>query len=155
MKEHIFMKKQFSKCFLLISSITASMFALIAVANSFSQEYSQTSNNNYQISHLHAQEFKFNAHIKSSSFLTNPDRYTESITHTNNGAFDIILSKQGDMSEYLFRISSLPEQQCESEPTRACQQMAGARPAMGNIADIQIMLQGSQLMSGTYHPTRI
>lgn len=145
------MKKQLLKCFLLILSITAFILALIAVAKSFSQEYSQTSNNNSQISHLQAQEFKFNAHVEfPSSVMTNSDKYTESITHTNNGAFDIILSKQGDVSEYLFRISSVPKQQCESDPTRACQQMTGARSAMGNIADIQIVLQGSQLISGTY-----
>jgi hypothetical protein len=119
--------------------------------NSNNQEFLQSSNEEYHPTHLHAQEFQFNASVKfPSAIVTNPDKYKESITHDKNGAFDIILTKQDDTIEYVFRISSVAERQCESDSTRACQQTSANRPAMGNVADIQITLKTNKLMPGIY-----
>ncbi|MFN6481774.1 MULTISPECIES: hypothetical protein [unclassified Nostoc] len=115
------------------------------------QELSPSLNEESRTIHLHAQEFQFNADVKfPSPTLTNPDKYKESITHNKNGAFDIILTKQNDTIEYLFRISSVSERQCKSDTTRACQQTPAARPAMGNVADIQIILKAGKLKPGIY-----
>ncbi|MBX9259479.1 hypothetical protein H1Q63_37125 [Desmonostoc muscorum CCALA 125] len=115
------------------------------------QELSQSSNEDYGTTHLHAQEFKFNASVKfPAAIATDSDKYKESITHDKNGAFDIILTKQDDTIEYLFRISSVPEQQCQSDTTRACQQTTAARPAMGNVADVQIAAKTDELKPGIY-----
>ncbi len=51
--------------------------------------------------------------------------------------------------KYLFKVSSISKKQCQSNTTRACQQGAAA-PARGNIADIQVALQGSELKPGIY-----
>ena len=111
---------------------------------------SNFSSNGQQIIHLHAEDFDFASYVDfPSSVLTNPNKYAESITHDNNGAFDIILLNQGNTTKYLFKVSSIPEQQCQSDTTKACQQGAAA-PARGNIAEFQIVLQGSKLMPGTY-----
>jgi hypothetical protein len=53
-----------------------------------------------------------------------------------------------DTINYLFQISSVSKQQCDSDISRACQQ--GAATSRGNIAEIQIVLQGGQLVPGTY-----
>ncbi len=111
---------------------------------------SKFSSNEERVIHLNADEFHFEAHVDfPSSVLTKPDKYVESITHDNNGALDIIVSHQGNTIKYLFKVSSLPKQQCQSDTTRPCQQGA-ATPARGNVADIQVALQGSELRSGTY-----
>lgn len=149
------------------------MSTLLAVSKPFAQEKSQypnkkhqmtyqegfqspaqisskLSSNEHQIIHLYADEFHFESHVDfPSSVLTKPDKYAESITHDNNGALDITLLNQGNTIKYLFQVSSISKQQCESDTTRACQQGAAA-PARGNVAEIQISLPGSKLMPGTY-----
>jgi len=111
---------------------------------------SKYSSNEHQIILLYAEEFNFAAHVEfPSSVMKNPDKYAESITDDNNGAIDITLINQGNTIKYLFQVSSLPKQQCQSDTTRACQQGAAA-PARGNIAEFQIVLQGSKLRPGTY-----
>jgi len=153
--------------------VTAFMFTLLAVSKPFAQEKSQypnkerqmnhqeefqsqgqislkLSSNKNQIIYLYADEFNFESHVDfPSSVLTKPDKYAESITHDNNGALDMTLLNQGNTIKYLFQVSSIPKQQCESDTTRACQQGAAA-PARGNVAEIQITLPESKLMPGTY-----
>jgi hypothetical protein len=108
------------------------------------------SSNEHQIIRLYAEEFNFESHVEfPSSVRTNADKYAESITDDNNGAIDITLLNQGNTIKYLFQVSSIPKQQCQSDNTRACQQGAAA-PARGNVAEFQIVLQGSKLMPGTY-----
>lgn len=114
------------------------------------QRSSKVSSNEERIIHLKADEFNFEANVDfPASVLTKPDKYAESITHDNKGALDITLINQGNTIKYLFQVSSIPKQQCQSDTTRACQQGAAA-PARGNVAEIQIALQGSKLMPGTY-----
>ena len=119
--------------------------------HSNSQMYSDFSSNKHPIIHLYAENFHFESHVDfPSSVQTNPDKYAESITHDNNGAFDITLINQGNTIKYLLQVSSIPKRQCESDTTRACQQGATDQPARGNVAELQITLQGSQLMPRTY-----
>ncbi len=165
--------KYFKKYDLVIFCITAFIVTLLAVSKPTAQEKSQYKNderqmtyqqrfqpndqisskfssNKHQIILLDAEEFDFEAHVDfPSSVLTNPDKYAESITHDNNSALDIALIDQGNTIKYLFQVSSIPKQQCQSDTTRACQQGAAA-PARGNVAEIQIALQASKLMPGTY-----
>jgi hypothetical protein len=159
-------------CFVILF-VTAFIFTLLAVSKPFAKEKSQypnkerqmnyqqgfqspsqisskLSSNEHQILHLYADEFHFEAHVDfPSSVLTKPDKYAESITHDNNGALDMTLLNQGNTIKYLFQVSSIPKQQCQSDTTRACQQGADA-PARGNVAEIQITLPESKLMPGTY-----
>lgn len=114
------------------------------------QIFSKSSSNVHQATQLSAKELHFESHVEfPSSVLTNSDKYAESITDKNNGALDIALIDQGNTNKYLFQVSSLPKQQCQSDRTRACQQGAAA-PARGNVAEFQIVLQASKLMPGTY-----
>jgi hypothetical protein len=166
-------KSYFKKYCFVIFFVTAFMFTLLAVSKPFAQEKSQypnkerqmnhqeefqsqgqislkLSSNKNQIIYLYADEFNFESHVDfPSSVLTKPDKYAESITHDNNGALDMTLLNQGNTIKYLFQVSSIPKQQCESDTTRACQQGAAA-PARGNVAEIQITLPESKLMPGTY-----
>ncbi|NET68147.1 MAG: hypothetical protein F6K63_28655 [Moorea sp. SIO1G6] len=104
-----------------------------------------------EIVHFYAEKFNFEAHVDfPSSVFTNPDNYAESITHDNNGAFDITLINQGNTIKYLFQVSSIPEQQCQSDATRACLQGGANAPARGNVAEIQLSLPGKKLIPGTY-----
>lgn len=153
------------------------LFTLLGVSSSFSQEKSQYINdkrqmndkqefqsntqisseisskilsNEHSIIRLYAEKFQFESQLNfPSSVMKKPDQYAESITSDNNGAFDITLINQGNTIKYLFQVSSIPKQQCQSDTTRACQQGTAA-PARGNVAEIQITLQGSKLMPGTY-----
>jgi hypothetical protein len=84
-----------------------------------------------------------------SSVKTNSNKYAESITDHNNGAIDLTLINQGNTIKYIFHVSSIPQQQCQSNTIRACQQGAAA-PARGNVAEVQITLPGSKLMPGNY-----
>lgn len=167
------MNRYFKKYNILFLITTNFIFILLAFSKSFAQEKSQYLNpkhqmnyqqgfqsnapnysnfpsNEHQIIHLYAEEFDFESHVEfPSSVQTNPDKYAESITHDNNGAIDTTVINQGNTIKYLFQVSSIPQQQCESDTTRACQQGAVA-PARGNVAEFQIALQGSQLMPGTY-----
>lgn len=112
--------------------------------------YPMFSSNEDQVILLVAEEFNFESHVDfPSSVLTNPNKYTESITHKNNGTLDIALINQGNTIKYLFQFSSIPKQQCKPDTSRACQQRA-APPARGNVAEFQITLKGSKLMPGTY-----
>ncbi len=146
---------------------------LLAVSRPFAHEKSQYTNSEYQMNHqqgilpsnpmnsklsrpenqfihLSAKDFHFDAHVDfPSSVRTKADKYAESISHNNNSALDVTLINQGNTIRYLFQVSSLPKQSCQSNTTRACQQGAAA-PARGNVAEIQILLPGSQLMPGTY-----
>ena len=114
------------------------------------QTFLKDSRNEHQIIRLYAEEFHFESHLNfPSPVIRNPEQYAESITPNNNGTFDITLINQGNTIKYLFQVSSIPKQQCESDDTtRACQQEAA--PARGNIAEFQIALQGSKLVPGTY-----
>ncbi len=167
------MNLYFKKYYSLILCIAAFICTLLAASNPLAQEKlqyskyehqmndreefqfnaptsSKVSSNEDRIIHLHADELNFEAHVDfPSSVLTKPDKYAESITHDNNGALDITLIDQGNTIKYLFQVSSIPKQQCQSDATRACQQGA-AVPARGNVAEIQITLQGSELKPGTY-----
>ncbi|MDY6785083.1 MAG: hypothetical protein SW833_21495 [Cyanobacteriota bacterium] len=118
--------------------------------NSNTHLSSAVSSNERQVVHLSAQEFRFKSSVEfPSSVRTNSDKYTELITHDNNGAFDIIQLDEGNATKYFFSVSSTPNRQCESDETRACQQGAAA-PARGNIAEIQIVLPSGKLEPGTY-----
>jgi hypothetical protein len=164
------MSRSFGKYFF-IFFIPGFILALLAVYQSLAQEKSQSINNKYQMPYqpefqfnaqtssksssyehpilqLYAEEFGFAAQVGfPDSVLTNSDPYGESISH-NNGIFDVTLIDEGDTVRYLLQVSSLPEQPCESNPTRACQ--PGAAPARGDVAEIQIVLQGGELTPGTY-----
>lgn len=159
----------FKKHYFLIFCIAGFISTLLAVSRPFAQEISQAINQESQVTHqgpssiqipaklssresqtiqLSAEEFHFESHVDfPSSVLTNPDQYTESITHQSKGTFNITLINQGSTVRYLFQVSSLPEQSCETDSTRACQQAAHAR---GDIAEIQIVLQGNKLLPATY-----
>jgi hypothetical protein len=167
------MTRDFKKYYIIFFFSTAFIFTLLAVSKPFAQERvqypneepkmtyqqefqpndqisSKFSSKEHQIIHLDAKEFHFETHVDfPSSVQTNPDKYAESITHDNNGALDITLINQGNTIKYLLQVSRIPEQQCQSDTTRACQQGAAA-PARGNVAEIQIALPGSKLMPGTY-----
>jgi hypothetical protein len=100
------------------------------------------------IAQLKADEFQFETRVDfPASIRTNPAQYAESLTHTN-GTLDLTLVHQRNTTNYIFQISSLPQPQCESDATRACQ--AQAAPAKGNVAEIQIALPAGQLQPGTY-----
>lgn len=161
------------KNFLATSCIGTIILTLLAVSKPFAQEkYQYTSDErqmNHQqeiqpsnpinsklsshenwIIHLYAKDFHCDAHVDfPSSVRTKADKYAESISHDNNGALDVTLINEGNTIRYLFQVSSIPKQQCQSDTTRACQQGAAA-PARGNVAEIQIALRGSKLMPGTY-----
>lgn len=163
----------FKKYYFVTLCMTNFIFAILSVSKPFAQERvqypkyerqmtyqegfqsnaptsSKFSSNEERVIHLNADEFHFEAHVDfPSSVLTKPDKYAESITHDNNGALDLTLLNHGNTIKYLFQVSSLPKQQCQSDTTRACQQGVAA-PARGNVADIQLALQGSELRSGTY-----
>jgi hypothetical protein len=167
------MNNYFKKYGFFILCITAFIVTVLAASKPFAQEKSQYPNNErqmnaqqefhdnaqisstfssneHQIIRLYAEEFNFESHVEfPSSVRTNADKYAESITDDNNGAIDITVINQGNTIKYLFQVSSLPKQQCESDNTRACQQGAAA-PARGNVAEFQITLPGSKLMPGTY-----
>lgn len=167
------MKRYFNNYHFLILCLAAFISILLAASNPFAQKISQykknerqmnyqkefqsnaptsskVSSNQEQIIHLNSDELNFESHVDfPSSVLTKADKYAESITHDNNGALDITLFNQGNTIKYLFQVSSIPKQQCQSDMTRACQQGAAA-PARGNVAEIQITLRGSELKPGTY-----
>ncbi|MDJ0716360.1 MAG: hypothetical protein QNJ54_19485 [Prochloraceae cyanobacterium] len=165
--------RSFTTYYFIFFGVTAFIFILLAVSKQFAQQGSLDPNNEHQMTerqrfqsnrqisykfssneneiiHLYAKKFNFEAHVEfPSSVVTNPDRYAESIAHENNGAFDITSIDLGDATKYLFQVSSIPDRQCRSDTTRACQQEAAA-PARGNVAEIQLTLPGSKLMPGTY-----
>jgi hypothetical protein len=168
------MNRAFKKYYFIKLFFTVLSFILLADSKQFAQEkYKQRndknqmneqqifqsndqiastfSSNENRIIHLYAKDFHFDAHMDfPSSVRTKPDKYAESISHENNGALDVILINQGNTIRYLFQVSSIPKQECESDTTRACQQGATDQLARGNIAEIQIVLPGSKLMPGTY-----
>ncbi|MEH2114031.1 hypothetical protein [Nostoc sp.] len=112
------------------------------------QPLSKLSNYQHPLDQFSAEEFYFETRVDfPASVLTNPDKYTESITH-KNGNIDITLIDRGDTINYIFQVSSIPKHQCESDGTRACQ--AGTTSARGNIAEIQIALPGRKLTPGIY-----
>ncbi len=112
------------------------------------QQLSQSSNNEDQVMHFQADEFQFSSHLSfPSSTRLEPDQYAESLTQSEPGSFDVILIQQGDTTTYFFKVSS-QSQPCQSNGTRACQQTV--QPARGNIADLQISLQTTDLKPGTY-----
>lgn len=167
------MNRCFKKYYVVFLCITAFILTLLAVSQQFAQEShlyppqerqmnshqewpsnapisSQVSSNEPSVINLHANEFIFESHLEFPPFVkTNPDKFTESITQNNNGAIDMALINQGNTVKYIFHFSSIPQQQCQSSATRACQQGAAA-PARGNVAEVQITLPGSKLMPGNY-----
>lgn len=167
------MNRYFKKYYVVFLCITAFIFTLLAVSQQSAQEspqypqgerqmnsqqelpsntsmHSQVLSNKQSVINLHANEFSFKSYLEFlSSVKTNPDKYTESITHNNNSAIDMTLINQGNTIKYIFHVSSIPQQQCQSNAARACQQGAAA-PARGNIAEVQISLPGSKLMPGNY-----
>jgi hypothetical protein len=109
---------------------------------------SQLSNNAQSAVHLSAQDFSFETRIVfPPGVQTQSNQYTEQITQ-EQGAFDIILLRQGNQTKYLIKISSTVPRRCVSESAKSCQQ--GAAPARGNVAEIQITLPGGQLKPGSY-----
>jgi hypothetical protein len=168
------MNRYFKKYYIVNLCIPALIFTLLAASKPFAQEKYQAKNekkqmnerqeaqSKYQIDstfsssenqiiNLSAKDFHFDAHVDfPSSVRTKPNKYAESISHDNNGALDVTLINEGNTIRYLFQVSSIPKQQCQSDTTRACQQGATDQPARGNVAEVQITLQGSQLMPGTY-----
>jgi hypothetical protein len=167
------MNRYSNKYYIVFLFATVFIFTLLVVSKPFAQEKSQYPNNERQMNYqqgfqsnaqnsssfssnehqiilLYAEEFDFESHVEfPSSVQTNPDKYAESITHSNNGAIDTTVINQGNTIKYLFQVSSIPKQPCESDTTRACQPGAVA-PARGNVAEFQIALQGSKLIPGTY-----
>jgi hypothetical protein len=106
------------------------------------------SNNAKPVEHLSAQNFSFETRIVPSSDAQTPlDQYTEQITQ-ENGAFDIILLRQGNGTKYLIKVSSVKSRHCSLVSDEACQQRAAR--TRGNAAEIQITLSGTQIKPGSY-----
>ncbi|MBD2503727.1 hypothetical protein [Anabaena azotica] len=165
--------RYFKKHQLVIICFTACIVTLLAVSKPLAQEISQYlnedvlmtnqselpnnaqlypfSSNQNRVIHLYADEFDFQSHLEfPSSVKTNPVKYAESITQDNQGAIDIILINEGNTTKYLFKVTSIPKQQCTSDATSSCQPRTAIQPARGNVADIQVVLSGSKLLPGTY-----
>jgi hypothetical protein len=113
-----------------------------------SRSLSNHSQITHQITQLYAEELSFEAQVEfASSVATNSNQYTESV-NSNNGTLNLTLLPEGNAVRYLLQVSSIPRSPCESDLTRACQQEAAS--ARGDIAEIQIVLQGAELKPGTY-----
>jgi hypothetical protein len=165
-------RKNLKKYYVIVAFAAALILMSSAIAKQIIKEQPQYSQNEYQMAHqesaqfnhesslsltkddaptvhLNAEEFTFETRVDlPGETQTNLDRYTQLVTHNNGGAFDMISTNRGGDTHYLLQVSSLPKETCQPDDTRAC--AAGAAPARGNIAEIQLTLPGTELKPGNY-----